>query len=177
MGALVWFLIVLIINTRLEKTSLNKYIDGLTISLLFVFILWYIGAFLWGQVYGRETTFGIEMLYTHAFTPVPYEVPVFPLAIIYSILSFILFSGLYILSMFTHIKGFIWYLGIIMFSCILLIFEFFSGKFDIFKLAIGINMTQLCALVFIVISAIELYKILKVTTVDIIQKDNIPSDS
>jgi len=115
-------------------------------------IVGYIGSFLGGQVYGRDTNFGIEVLYTHAFTPVPYEVAIFPLGLIYSILAFLLFSGLYILSMFIELKGFIGYIGIICFSSFLLIFEFFSGKFDIFKLGIGINLTQICALVLIVAS-------------------------
>jgi len=176
MGWLFWFFIVLFINTKIEKTSIKKYIDGLVLSFLFVTIVWYIWTFLGWQVYGRETNLGIEMLYTHAFTPVPYEVPIFPLAIVYSIISFILFSGLYILSMFVSLRGFIWYLGMILFSCMLLIFEFFSGKFDIFKLWIGINLTQICSLIIIVVSAIQLYKIMKTTTSSIIQKDNLITD-
>jgi len=170
------FFIVLLINTRIEKTNLKKYIDGVVLSSLLALIIWYIGAFLWWQVYGRDTNFGIELLYTHAFTPVPYEVAVFPLAIVYSILAFLLFSWLYITSMFIELKWFIGYLGIILFSSFLLIFEFFSGKFDIFKLGININLTQICALILIIVSSIQLYKIMKTTTSNIIQRDNFPAE-
>jgi len=69
------------------KTGIRKYIDGIVLSSLLALIVGYIWAFLGWQVYGRDTTFGIEVLYTHAFTPVPYEVAIFPLWIIYSVHS------------------------------------------------------------------------------------------
>ena len=176
-GALFGFFIVLLINTKLEKTSIKKYIDGLTLSFLFIMIIWYIGALLGGQVYGRETTLWIEILYTHSFTPVPYEVPIFPLAIIYSALSFILFSALYMLSMFVSLRGFIGYLWMILFGCVLLVWEFFSGKFDIFKLSfLNMNLTQICAFIIIVISGVQLYKVMKSTTSSIIQKADISAE-
>lgn len=172
MWALFGFFVVLYLNTRLEKTSIKKYIDGTVLASLLAMVAWYAGAFLWWQVYGRDTNFGIEVLYTHAFTPVPYEVAIFPLWVVYSILAFLLFSGLYILSMFIELKWFIGYIGIICFSSFLLIFEFFSWKFDIFKLGIGINLTQICALVLIIVSWWQLYKIMKTATSKIIQRDN-----
>lgn len=174
MWGIFWFFLVLLINVRIEKTSIRKYIDGVVLSSLLAGIVWYIWAFLWGQAYGRDTNFGIEVLYTHAFTPVPFEVPIFPLAIVYSIIAFLLFSGLYILSMFIELKGFIGYIGVICFSSFLLIFEFFSWKFDIFKNLIGINMVQIGAFILIVVSAIQLYKMMKTTTANIIQRDNFP---
>ena len=172
MWALFGFFIVLYLNVRLEKTNLRKYIDGTVLASLLALVVGYVWAFLGGQVYGRDTSFGIEVLYTHPFTPVPYEVAIFPLWVVYSILAFLLFSWLYILSMFIELKGFIGYIGIICFSSILLVFEFFSWKFDIFKLGIGINLTQICALILIIASGLQLYKIMKSTTSKIIQRDN-----
>ena len=41
---------------------------------------------------------------TYPFSPVPYEVPVFPLALFYSFFSVILFSAFYILALFVKIR-------------------------------------------------------------------------
>lgn len=176
MWAIFGFFIVLLINTRIEKVQIKKYIDGIVLSSLFALVIGYIGALLGGQVYGRDTNFGIEIFYTHPFHEIPYEVAIFPLAIVYAIVCFMLFSGGYIFSMFISLRWFIGYLGMILFSCMLLVWEFFSGRFDIFKLSfININLTQICALIIIIASSIQLYKIMKETTSSIIQKSDIPT--
>ncbi|MCP4522846.1 MAG: hypothetical protein GY828_01370 [Candidatus Gracilibacteria bacterium] len=160
-GALVGFISVLILHLKLRKESFDKYVDPLVITFIFILFIGYIGAFLGGQVYGRMTDFGIEIPYNHSYTPIPYQVPIFPLPIIYSFLYFLLFSGLYISSMYIHLKGLIGYFGIIIFSSILLIFEFFSGKYDILKDFYGINMPQLGAIILIMISIYRLIRIFK----------------
>ena len=149
MWAIIGFMTVLVFNLKKQGKTINGYIDGVMTSLLFILPVGYLWAFLWGQVYGRETFIGIEVLYSHPFTPVPFEIPVFPLPLVYALLFFILFCGAYIGSLFIHSKGFIGYMSAIVGSSILLIFEFFSGKYDIFKDTIGINMTQLIALIII----------------------------
>lgn len=159
---IIWFFIVLLINLRLKKENINKYIDWVVISIIFILFVWYIWAFLWWQVYWRETFIWIEVSYSHPFTPVPYQVPIFPLAITYSISFFMLFSLLYILSMYTKVKWFLWYVWIIAFSSIILIFEFFSWKDDIIKNNFFMNFPQLFAIVFIIFSANKLFKILKI---------------
>lgn len=159
---ILWFFIVLLINLKLKKENINKYIDWVVISIIFVLIVWYIGAFLWWQVYWRETSIWIEISYNHPFTPVPYQIPIFPLAIVYSICYFILFSVLYILAMYTNVKWFLWYVWIIAFSSIILIFEFFSWKNDILKNNIFINFPQFFALILIFIWANKLYKLIKI---------------
>jgi len=121
-GAIFWFLLVLKILTRLEKSSITRYIDGVVLSFLFILVIWYIGAFFWGQVYGRETMMWIEILYSNAYTPVPYQVPVFPLPIVYTIMSFILFSGMYMLSLFIHIRWYIGYIWLMLFGAMIIIF-------------------------------------------------------
>jgi hypothetical protein len=159
--SLVWFFIILSITIIKWKERLNNYIDWLTISLLFVLFIGFIWALLWWQVYGRETLFGIEILYSHPFTPVPFQVPIFPLPIIYSILLFILFSGTYIASMYINIKWFIWYIWLIMFWTIILIFDFFSGKYDILKDYIWINISQTFSIFLIIFCSYRLYLIFK----------------
>ncbi len=160
-GAIFGFLVVLFTLSRIEKTPLSRYIDGVVLSFLAAMCIWYIGSFFGGQVYGRETMFGIEISYRNAFTPVPYQVPVFPLPIAYALLSFMLFSGMYILSLFVHIRGYIWYLGLILFSSMILIFEFFSGKQDILSVVSVFNLPQIFALVLASASAYQLYKIFR----------------
>lgn len=158
-GAIFGFLLVLFLLARFEKTPLKRYIDGVVLAFLGALCIGYIGSFFGGQVYGRETMFGIEVTYRNAFTPVPYQVPVFPLPVIYTILSFILFSGMYIFSLFYHVRGFIGYLGLIIFSSMILIFEFFSGKQDILSVVSVFNLPQLYALVLAIASSYQLYKI------------------
>ncbi|MDP2090398.1 MAG: prolipoprotein diacylglyceryl transferase [Candidatus Gracilibacteria bacterium] len=160
-GAIIGFFLVMYITIRIRKEKLDNFIDGLTISLLFILSIGFIGAFLGGQVYGRETSIGIEILYTHPFTPIPFQVPIFPLPIIYSILFFILFSLSYISSMYIHIKGLIGYVGLVSMASLFLIFEFFSGKYDIFKDSIGINLTQSLSIILIGFAGYRLLKILK----------------
>lgn len=157
MWAIFGFFLVLYINMRLLKQKAEQYIDGVVISFLFIAFIWYIWALLWWEVYGRETNFWIEILYNHAFTPVPYQVPVFPLPIVYAIMSFILFSALYILSIFVHIRSLLWYIWLAIFSSILIIFEFFSGKYDILKDSVWINLTQLWALMIIILCWYKLF--------------------
>lgn len=156
-GAIVWFFIVLLITLKIRKEKLDDFIDWVAISLFLVLFVGFIWALLGGQVYGRETLFGIEIIYNHPFTPVPYQVPVFPLPIVYSILFFILFSVSYISSLYIHLKWIIWYIGMIIMGSLILIFDFFSGKYDIFKDALGINLSQFFAIILIWICAYRLY--------------------
>ena len=158
-GAIFGFFLVALINSKLEKTSIKKYIDGIVLSFFFVLSVWYVWALLWGQVYGKETMFGIEVIYNHPFSLVPYQVPVFPLPIVYALVSFLLFSGLYILSMFIHIRAFIGYLGLLIFSSFVLILEFFSGKYDILSSVFFFNLNQVFALFLAGICIYQLYKI------------------
>ena len=159
--AIIGFFLILLINIKSRKESLEKYIDAVSISFLFILFIWFIWAFLGWQVYGKETHFGIEILYTHPFTPVPFEVPIFPLPIVYSIIFFILFSIIYILSIFVHIKSLLWYLGFVAFASIMLIFESFSWKYDILKNNIWINITQFFSIFIIIFCIYKLFIIFK----------------
>lgn len=156
-----WFFLVLSTLAKGKKETLLKYIDGVILSFLFVLVIGYIWSLFWWQVYGKQTNIGIEILYNNPFTPVPYQVPIFPLPVLYAILFFILFSVLYILSTFIRIRGFIGHVGLIAFGIIILIFEFLSGKFDIFSQSIGINMNQFLALFLIGGTTYNFYKLIQ----------------
>jgi hypothetical protein len=166
--AIFWFFIVLIINLKLLKRfeapsqwKITEYIDWVVLSFLFILFIGFIWAFLWWQTYGRETHIGIEIMYNHPFTSVPFQVPIFPLPIIYSILFFILFSGLYIASIFIKIRWFIGYIGLMAFASIILIFEFFSGKYDILKDSTFLSFPQLFSFILIWVCGYKLYQILR----------------
>lgn len=160
-GAMFGFGLVLYILSRLEKSSLLRYIDGVVLSFLFILVVWYIGAFFGWQVYGRETLLWIEINYTNAYTPVPYQVPIFPLPIIYTLISFIIFCSMYILSLFIHIRWYIAYIGLILFWVMILIFESFSGKQDILSVSSVFNLPQVFALILIVWSGYQFSQIFK----------------
>ena len=57
----------------------------------------------------------------------PYTSPMFPLAIVYSIVSFVLFFCLYIVRKLTKIEGLVGYIGITLFSLIMFGAEFYTG--------------------------------------------------
>jgi len=103
-GAIFGFMIVLYINLRLHKKKIEDFIDGVFLAFIAAAGLGFIGALFGGQVYGLETNFGIEVSYNHPFTPVPYKVPIFPLPIIYALVSFVIFSIFYTSHVFTERK-------------------------------------------------------------------------
>ena len=161
-GAIFWFLFIFYLHLRSNRLRLKDYIDPVVLSFLFIVFIAYIWALFGWQVYWRDTSFWIEILYTNSFSPVPYQVPIFPLPIVYSILNFILFSVLYILSMFIKIRWFVWYIWILVFSSFILIFEFFSWKYDdTLKNIFGINIIQFLSIFLIIIFWYQLFRLLK----------------
>lgn len=164
-GAIFWFLLVLALLVRLEGSTMKKYIDGVVLSFLFIMVIWYIGAFFGWQVYGRETTFWIEITYTNPYSLVPSQLPVFPLPIVYSIISFLIFSTMYILSLFIHVRWYIGYMWMLFFSAMILWWEYFSGKQDILSVETSINLPQVCAFILILWSAYQLFWIFKEDTI------------
>lgn len=160
--AIFWFFIVLFITIKIRKEKLINFLDWIIISFLFVLFIWFIWALFWWQVYWKETFYWIEILYNHPFTPIPYQVAIFPLPIVYSILFFILFSISYISSMYINIKWLIWYIWLISIWAIFIIFEYFSWKYDIFKDNLWINLIQTFSIFLIILSIHWLYKISKI---------------
>jgi len=160
-GAIFWYFLVMFISIILHSLRSGKYMDVSVLSFLFASIIWFFWAFLWGQIYGKETNIGIEILYSNSFSPVPYEVPVFPLPIVYSIVFFILFSVLYMFAMFISVRGIIGYIGLSLIGTVLLILDTFSGKYDSFKIAFGISFTQIGAIWLIIFWFFGLYRIYK----------------
>lgn len=159
--AFFWYFLVLFISIIMHWLRSWKYMDVSILSFLFASVLWYIWAFFWWQVYWKETSFWIEILYTNSFSPIPYEVPIFPLALVYAFVFFILFSALYMFAIFISVRGIIWYVWIILIACSMLILESFSWKYDFFKTAIWLNFSQIWAIFLIWFWFFWLYRIYK----------------
>jgi len=86
-----------------------------------------------------------------------------PIALIYSGLSFILFSVLYILSMYINVRGLLWYIWLGIFSAITLILEYYSAKPDVFSLTYNISFSQMWAIIFICISFYGIYRVMNIS--------------
>lgn len=163
--ALFWFFIVFYINIRLRREKLIKYIDSIVLSFLLALSIWYIWALFWGQIYGQATNIWIEIVYNNPFSPIS-STPVFPLPLIYFLLFFIEFAVLYILSLYIKVKWFIGHIWFIIFSLIILIFENFSWKHDIFNNYIFLNMNQILAIFLMIFSFYRLYILSQISAKD-----------
>lgn len=114
-GGVIGFLIVLSYKLIRFNQPPEKYVDTVVLSFLFAAIVGYLGAFLGGQIYGRPTELAIGIIYKNESVNVPYTSAIIPLAVLYSIGCFFLFSGLYILREIVKINGFAGYIGIALF--------------------------------------------------------------
>ncbi|MFZ4462104.1 MAG: prolipoprotein diacylglyceryl transferase family protein [Patescibacteria group bacterium] len=145
-GGVIGFVIVLGYKLIRFNQPQEKYVDTVVLAFLFAAVIGYIGAFLGGQIYGRPTSLPIGIIYKNESANVPYTSAIIPLAILYSIGSFFLFSALYILRELIKVEGFLGYVGIALFSLMLFIGEFFSGSDDTLSNLITLNFTQVGAL-------------------------------
>lgn len=167
--AFFWYFLVMFISIVLHSLRSWKYMDVSVLSFLFASVIWYVWAFFGWQVYWKETNYWIEILYTNPFSPVPYEVPIFPLPIVYAIVFFILFCVLYMFAMFITVRWIIWYIGLVLIWAVLLILDTFSWKYDFFKVELWISFTQIWAIALIVFWFYWFYRIYKTPkTTDII---------
>jgi len=158
---ILWFLLILYFKIKKFKLKSEKYIDAVVLAFFFAAIIGYIWTFLWWQILWRPTSWSIGVTYTSAFSKSPYSWPIFPLALFYSGFCFILFTALYITRVLIKIEGFVWYIWIIIFSSLLLIFEFFNWSPDIFNSFIYINITQMGAILLIIYASLWMSKIYK----------------
>lgn len=143
-GALFGFILVLYINIRKFKLSSNKYMDVVFLSFFFAATVGFLGGLLGGQICGAPTTLPIGINYVNfSGSTCPFTSPIFPLAVFYSVASFLLFCVLYIARQFVQVEGFVGYMGVLVFACVLFIGEFFNGSTDIVKSFIPLNLNQL----------------------------------
>lgn len=160
---LFWFFLVLFIILKIRKENLDKYILWIAISFVFALPIWFFWALLWWQVYWIETNLWIEII-SRDNSAVPSTSPLFPLPIFYSILFFILFCWIYIINMYIKEKNILWYASFMIFSCIIFIMEFLSGKSDLLKDFIFINLSQIFAIILFSVCFYKIHKIYKIET-------------
>lgn len=158
---IIWFVLVLIIKIKKYHLNIEKYLDCIVLSFFFAAILWYFWAFLGWQIYGKPTTLPIWITYNSSDANIPFYGEVFPLAIIYSIVSFLIFVFLYMQRIITKADWKVWYLGIFIFSIALFVLEFFNWDIDIFESFIKLDMNQLWAIILFLISFRWLKKVKK----------------
>lgn len=128
------FMLVFYIKTRSAKETRPKYLEAIIFAFLWASLLWYFGAFLWGQVYGIPFNSFISVTYTHVDSIVKDSVPLFPLAPFYMICILFILVWLYTAGKRAHFPvGFLWYVGLGCFSLLIFLGEFLSGsRNDIF---------------------------------------------
>lgn len=161
MGGIFGFMVVLLFQLKRFMISSRKYIDAIVLAFLFASIIGFIGAFFGGQIYGRPTDSFMGIAATSDGSNTPYASPMFPLALLYSLTSFLLFFCLYLARKFTKIEGLVGYMGILLFSIILFSAEFYSGGTDIFKAYVFFNLNQIGAALLFLLGIHGLYRIYK----------------
>jgi hypothetical protein len=166
--AVFWFLLVLFFSLKRAEIDYKKYLDISVISLFFVLVFWYLWALMWWQVIWKPTDFWIELVYSspNAATNIWVDVPVFPLAIVYSILSFIIFSILYSLLLFVKTRGFIGFIWLMLLWTMIFTFDSFSYWAREWELSFN----QMIAIAFIVIPFYFLWWLNKVRKRGIVSK-------
>ncbi len=151
MGGIFGFTIVLLFQLKRFKISSRKYIDAIVLAFFFASVIGFIGAFFGGQIYGRPTDSFMGIAATSDTSNTPYTSPMFPLALLYSFVSFALFFCLYLVRKFTKIEGLVGYVGILLFSIILFSAEFYSGGTDLFKSYVFFFFNQLGAILLMIL--------------------------
>ncbi len=161
MGGIFGFTMVLLLQLKRFKISSRKYIDAIVLAFLFASVIGFIGAFFGGQIYGRPTDSFMGIAATSDMSNTPYTSPMFPLALLYSFVSFVLFFCLYLVRKFTKIEGLVGYVGILLFSIILFSAEFYSGGTDLFRSYVFFNLNQIGAGLLMILGIYGLYAIYK----------------
>jgi prolipoprotein diacylglyceryltransferase len=143
MGWVLGFFIIFFMKTRKEKKQ-NKllYLDVIMASFLSASIIWYLGAFLWGQIYGTPTEwFGI--VYSNPESIVPFTTAIFPLPIFYAVGSLLILIATVYMYGKNSTPWFTGSFGLALFGGLLLVGEFFNGSDDMFRAFFYLNLNQI----------------------------------
>ena len=160
-GAVFGFLVVFLILTYHHKKDRLKYIDVITYAFLWSATLGYFAALLWGQVHGVTFHSPFSILYTHKNSIVDVRAPLFPLAILYMMISAGTLLLVDRLSRRMHFPdGYLGYLGVGVFSGCLFLWEFLSGtRKDMFYDVFSIGLTQIGALIGVMVAILGIVRL------------------
>ncbi len=161
-GGVIGFFLIFLWKTRRNPKDRPKYWDSIIPAFLIAGSIGYIGALLGWQIYGIVLDTFFSITYTNTDSIVPFPNPTFPLPIVYSIFSFLIVYFLYRIETKIHLpEGFIWYMGMGIFSILLFLGEFLNGASDLFSSRAYINITQIIALILISYALLWILRIIK----------------
>lgn len=146
-----WFIGALYLSVKKWNLRWNIYIDIVAISFLFAWIIWYLWAFMWGQIIWAPTDSSFWILLNNP--NLEYQVPLLPLALFYSWACLILFIISYILRRLILIDWLVWYSAIFIFSIIIISFDqLWWTKYWLFVEYTRLSLSQIWAIIMIFIS-------------------------
>lgn len=158
-GSIFWFLGVLLWKIESFGLKKEKYLDISVISFLSAYIVGAIGGFVSEMIYGSPTHLPIWLSYNNPITTVPLGGDLIPLGLIYSLVSFFIAFGVYAFRRTSSLDGVSAYIGIICWSLMIGIGEFFNGERFNIQLIFGmVSLTQIGTVILIVTSLIFLYR-------------------
>ncbi len=155
--AIFWFLLVLFTSLKKAKIDYRPFLDISVISLFFVLVFWYIWALFWWEVIWKPTDFWVELHYNSSFSPISPDVAVFPLALVYSFLYFIVFSVFYSLNLFTKTKWLLWILWLMVLAWIILSLDSFNYFRDDFVNLVWLSFNQILSIIILIVCFIFLF--------------------
>ena len=159
-GLLVGLACAYLWNVRNSKQKTKAlHFDILVVSFLFAGVIWYLGAFLGGQVYGSITEGSFGVLYTHSSSYVPGVAARIPLAAFYSLWCAVIFAILYMVRLFVSVPWFIWRIGLAVFCGLIFIGELYNGSGDIFHSYIALSLNQIVCLGIMVACCVGLFQL------------------
>ncbi len=161
-GGVVGFMIVFIWKTWNNKKDIPRYWDCIVPAFLIAASIWYIGALLWWQIYGKPINTFFSITYKSIDSIVPFQNPIIPLPILYCLFSLLLVSFLYRIERKILVpEWFIGYMGMWIFSIILFLWEFLNWASDLFSSRLFLNINQIIAISLIAYAFIWIVRTMK----------------
>ncbi len=161
-GGIFGFFLVFFLYTRgTHKKIRTKYLDIIVPSFLFSAVIGYVGALLWGQIYGIASNAFYAIEYTNKYSSIPFQTTLFPLPVLYIMAIIVLIAVWRRLSQLSTPNGYIGFLFVGIYGLILFLLEFTNGASGMFESYIGINLTQITGILFAIIGFLWISNILK----------------
>lgn len=161
-GGIFGFFILFFFYTQgAQKKNRKKYLDILVPSYLFAAVIGYIGALLGGEIYWVASNAFYAIEYNSKYSSIPFQTTLFPLPVLYILVSVILIIVWRKLSKLVLPSGYIGFLFIGIYGLILFLLEFTNGATGMFESYIGINLNQIIGIIFAIIGFLWISNILR----------------
>lgn len=154
LGGLLGLVLGIMYFSHKNKEQTKKWLDILTISVIFAMGIAHIGTFLDGSFYGNPTNMPWGILFESP--SIKYAVPIHPVQLYAALFSLAIASGLYILyKKNIYKKGTITNLGLISYAFMLFLLGFFRG--DDVQVILSIRSEQWFALLILILTGSYIY--------------------